>query len=181
MKKSLIKLALLSLVTLLPTLSAADTRIDSVYSSLSSADCKMVEQNTQEAWSKSRCAGTDGYNLYVYEGDLRQSISILDPKKREHALNFWDTVSSAFSSLGQKAEWRVQNVNGKKQPIALIVRFNVSENPEYTEKLTSYLVVSKITNKTLCVTDVVKPSADANQQARDLADTAANRPCKATS
>jgi hypothetical protein len=58
------------------------------------------------------------------------------------------------------------------------VRFNASENPEHPEKTTSYLVVSKITAKQICVTDVIKPQANANELARRLADQSGNKACK---
>ena len=59
----------------------------------------------------------------------------------------------------------------------LIIRYNASENPEKPEKTTSYLVVTKITKDTACITDIVKPSKDQNETARKLADEAANKPC----
>ena len=96
-------------------------------------------------------------------------------------MDFWSTVSGGFSAVGEKAEWRVEKTATKKRPIALIVRFNVSEDPENPEKTTSYLVVSKITANETCVTDVVKPSSNANQQARMLADSAATKACKSSS
>lgn len=160
--------------------ATANAKIDSVYTSLNGPTCKPLEENAEEGWAKGRCEGAAGYQLDWMEGDLRQSINVIAPDGTEFPLELWSTVSSGFSALGDKAEWRVQMEEGKTTPIALIVRYNVSEDPEQPEKTTSYLAVSKITAGKACVTDVVKPSADANQQARDLADVAASKPCIGT-
>ncbi len=106
-------------------------------------------------------------------------VATAAPNKKKYELNLWTVVSSSFSSIGEKAEWRVTKKNNKDVPLALIVRFNASENPEDSSKITSYLVVSKITDKQICVTDVVKPGSDANEKARQLADAVADKPCRA--
>ncbi len=124
-----------------------------------------------------RCPGIAGYTLLVSEGDLRQNITVVTPKGTKHSLDLWTVVSSAFSSLGPKAEWRVKKVKNKTTPTAVIVRYNASEDPEKPEKTTSYLVVIKITNTEICVTDKVLPGADANIQARRLADESTSKPC----
>jgi hypothetical protein len=159
---------------------AATTHINSVYTKLSGSNCKALESNEAEGSAKGRCKGTAGYQLDWMEGDIRQSLNVIDPQGKAFPLELWSTVSSGFSSLGDKAEWRVQKAGKKSTPLALIVRYNVSENPEKPEKTTSYLVVSKITPTEVCVTDVVKPAKDANQQARTLADTATTKACKKT-
>ncbi|QLQ32225.1 MAG: hypothetical protein HZT40_12220 [Candidatus Thiothrix singaporensis] len=102
---------------------------------------------------------------------------MINPKGKEFPLELWSTVSSGFSSLGSKAEWRIKQNGGKADPIALIVRYNVSEDPATPTKITSYLVVSKISTDGICVTDIVKPGKDANQQARGLADAVADKTC----
>lgn len=160
------------------TSQAADP-ITSVYTALDGATCKTLESSEEGGgWYKGRCNGINAYKLLVMEGDLRQTITVLDPKQKEFPLELWSTVSSGFSSLGAKAEWRVKKQGNKTQPLALIVRFNVSENPEQPEKNTSYLVVSKITAQQICVTDIVKPQAKANELARKLADQAGAKACK---
>lgn len=159
---------------------AASTPIDSIYTPLEGSSCKPIEENAKEGWAKGRCDGIAGYKLDWMEGDLRQSLNVIAPDGKEFPLELWSTVSSGFSALGDKAEWRVQKAGKKTTPIALIVRFNVSENPDQPEKTTSYLTVSKITANEICVTDVVKPGANANQQARDLADAATDKPCMKT-
>lgn len=145
----------------------------SVYSSLSG--CKLVK--TGHDWSVSACRGVGGYNLQLEYDDARESITVYGPDRQKHPLEFWRVVSTGFSSVGQKAEWRVTTKNGKTVPHALIVRFNASENPEDSTKVTSYLVVAKITPGKVCVTDKIAPSATANEEARRAADASADKPC----
>jgi hypothetical protein len=118
-----------------------------------------------------------GYGLLVSEGDLRQNITVITPQGKQHSLELWSVVSSAFSSLGPKAEWRMRKAKTKSVPIALIVRYNASENPEKPDKTTSYLVVTKITPTEICVTDRISPGPKANEDARRLADESATKPC----
>jgi hypothetical protein len=155
------------------TLTVSASPVTSVYSSLSG--CKIVK--TGRDWSTQACRGVGGYNLQLEYGDARESITVFTPNRQKHPLNLWSVVSSGFSSVGQKAEWRVTTMNGKQVPIALIVRFNASENPEDSTKVTSYLVVAKITPQKICVTDKITPSATANEEARRAADASADKPC----
>lgn len=158
--------------------AAQKSKIKSVYTNLDTTKCKTLESDAEGAgWYRGECQGTNGYKLEVTEGDIRQSIDVVAPDKKKHELNFIGNVSSGFSFVGTKAEWRVKGSGKTQTPIALIVRFNAS-NPEDETKNTSYLVVSKITKKEICITDVVKPSAKANEEARKLADAAATKPCK---
>jgi hypothetical protein len=62
-------------------------------------------------------------------------------------------------------------------PVALIVRFNTSEDPANPDKLSSYLAVAKITDDAICVTARISPGATANQDARRAADQAGKQPC----
>ena len=153
-------------------------KVESVYTDLASEKCRTIESNPNEGGSYfGECKGVGGYKLEVLEGDLRQTITIVAPNGKKFPLELWTKVSSAFSAVGEKAEWRVVK-NGKTvQPLALIFRFNASDNVEKPDQNTSNLVVVKITKNSACVTDVVKPAANANAQARKLADNSANKPC----
>lgn len=154
-------------------------KIESVYTNLDTKSCKTLESSTEDAgWYLGECQGIGDYKLQVSEGDIRQSINVIAPDKKIYALDFQRNVSGAFSYVGAKAEWRVTRIGKTVTPFALIVRFNASENAEDATKNTSYLIVSKITNEGICVTNVVKPSANANEEARQLADAAATAPCK---
>jgi hypothetical protein len=158
---------------------AQTTKNESVYTDLAAIKCKTIESSDEEAGSyRGECAGVGGYKLEVLEGDLRQTINVAAPGGKKFELDLWSKVSSGFSQLGNKAEWRVSRAGKIVKPKALIVRYNANENPEKPEQTTSYLVVIKITKNEICVTDVIKSSADANSKARMLADDSANKPCR---
>lgn len=148
-----------------------------IYTSLSEKSCRTIKADSSEAGSYvGLCRGVGGYKLQVEEGDLRQNIQVITPAGRKHSLDLWTVVGSSFSSLGDKAEWRVRTQKGKVVPFALIVRYNVSD-PENSTKSTSYLAVTKITADQICVTDKIPPGAGANLAARAAADVASNKPC----
>jgi hypothetical protein len=158
--------------------AASNAPADSIYTDLAANKCKTIKAGGEEAEGPTQvCPGVAGYKLITEEGDLRANIKVVDPKGKQHSLDLWSVVSSAFSTLGQKAEWRVVKKNGKVTPVALIVRYNASENPEDSSKITSYLAVAKITPQKICVTDKIAPSATANEEARRAADSAASKPC----
>jgi hypothetical protein len=149
-----------------------------VYTSLEVKQCRTIKTETTGAGDyEGRCRGVAGYSLTLLEGDLRQNIIVRTPKGTEHSLELWDVISGGFSSVGPKAEWRIASKNGKLSPVALIIRYNASENPDNPNKLTSYLAVAKITPTEICVTDKISPSANANSDARRAADSAASKPC----
>lgn len=159
--------------------AAQKEKIESLYSDLNTKACKTLEQSDEGTGSyRGECPGIGGYKLQVTEGDIRQSIDVVAPNKKRFALDLIGNVSTAFSSVGERAEWRVVKKGRTVVPQALIVRYNASENQEDSSKLTSYLVVVKITKNEICVTDVVKPTANANEEARKLADASAAKSCK---
>ena len=157
---------------------AQKSKIESVYTDLDTKSCKTLEQSDEGAgWYRGECQGIGGYKLQVTEGDIRQSIDVVAPNKKTYQLDLIGHISSGFSSVGAKAEWRVTRKGRTVTPNALIVRFNVSENGEDSSIITSYLVVTKITKNQICITDVIKPNPKANNTARKLADSAAAKPC----
>ncbi len=157
------------------SLTAASAQSNrSVYTSLEEKQCRSVKSpNADEDDMEIRCRGTAGYQLVVTEGDLRQNIVVVTPKGAKHSLDLWDVVSGGFSHVGPKAEWRMV----KQKPVALIIRYNASEDAEHPDKKSSYLVVTKITATEICVTDKIAPGANANEEARRAADSAAAKPC----
>lgn len=173
-------LNLILLVVLLATTSYSATAQSnqSVYTNLAPKYCRTVKSTGDEADSYTgRCRGVAGYNLIVEEGDLRTNIKVVPPRGGEKSLDLWTVVSSAFSSLGPKAEWRMTRRGGKLVPLALIVRYIASENVEEPTKTTSYLAVTKITSQEICVTDKISPGPKANDEARRAADSAETKPC----
>ena len=150
----------------------------SVYTALGDKDCRKIKSaEAGDDGYEGHCRGTAGYSLLLSEGDLRQNITVITPKGAEHSLDLWSVVSGGFSSLGPKAEWRLALQNGKLVPVALILRYNASEDPESPNKLTSYLAVAKITPSEICVTEKISPGPKANEDARRAADAASTKPC----
>jgi len=150
---------------------------DSMYTPLHAKACRTIKSTSAEAGSYiGMCPGVAGYKLQLEEGDLRQNIQVITPAGQKHSLELWNVVGSSFSSLGDKAEWRIKKQGAKVIPVALIVRYNVAD-PENSSKSTSWLAVAKITSAKICVTDKIAPKADANVAARAAADGAATKPC----
>lgn len=155
----------------------AQAKLKSVYSDISSSKCKTIEVDKETGSSTQRCAGIAGYKLLVLDDDARQSITVVTPDGKKHPLDLWEVVTHAFSSLGKKAEWRVTRDKGKVSPVALIVRVNASEDVEHPNRLTSYLVVVKVTLEKICVTHKIPPGAEANANGRGAADSSQTAAC----
>ena len=168
--------AFLWLITGIGTATAQTNK--SVYTSLAEKQCrKMKSAEAGDDGYEGRCRGIGGYALLLSEGDLRQNITVITPKGAKHSLELWDVISGGFSHVGPKAEWRVAMQKGKQTPVALILRYNASENPDQPNRLTSYLAVSKITSTEICVTDKILAGPKANEDARRAADNATTKPC----
>lgn len=155
----------------------AQAKLVSVYSDLSESKCKTIEVDKETGSSTQSCVGIGGYKLLVLDDDARQSITVVTPGGKQHPLEFWQVVTHAFSSVGNKAEWRVSRSKGKVSPAALIVRVNASEDSANPNRLTSYLAVVKVTSEEICVTHKIPPGAKANENARHAADTARTAAC----
>ena len=147
----------------------------SVYTSTTTKTCRTIHQSDKYAGSyEGECPGVGGYKLRLLEGDIRQTLNVITPAKKKFELQFW-SFYGGFSTIGEKVEWRVK----KGVPVALIARYNVA-NAEDSTKNTSYLLISKIGRTSSCVTDVVEPGPRQNERARELADAASGKTCKAT-
>lgn len=164
------------LLSAIPSIHAQD-KLESVYSDLASSRCTTIEVDKETGSSTQRCRGIAGYKLLVQDDDARQSITVITPVGKSHPLDLWEVITHAFSSVGNKAEWRVSRASGKVSPVALIVRVNASEDPANPKRRTSYLAVVKLTEKKICVTHKISTRAQANEEARRAADTAGASPC----
>jgi hypothetical protein len=146
----------------------------SVYTPIGEKQCRTLKSaEAGDDGFEARCRGAAGYSLILSEGDLRQNLTIITPKGKEYSLELWSVVSSGFSSVGPKIEWRLANA----KPVALILRYNTSEDAESPNKNTSYLAVAKITATEICVTEKISPGPKANEDARRAADSAGTKPC----
>ena len=149
----------------------------SVYSNLTGGGCRRVKTDSETGGSESRCRGYGKWSLMVLDDDNRMSVNVVSPDGKQSELDFWTIVTTAFSSLGGKAEWRVRKDGKTVKPIALIVRVNATVEEDGKQKRQSYLAVSKITDDAVCVVEKISDQRNANQLARDSADHAAAKPC----
>src|SRR5215218_5368940 len=78
----------------------------SLYTNIAGARCKTIETHEEGASSVQKCAGVAGYALLVEDADSRQSVTVVAPGGRRYPLNYWQVITTGFSSLGEKAEWR---------------------------------------------------------------------------
>ena len=146
---------------------------ESSYTSIAQKDCQTLESDN--LGSIQNCESFAGMKVTVIEGDIRQSITLTrDDKKYE--LNFWNTISYGFSSLGLELEWRYKR-NQFDNPIGMIVRLEVNEDDEDMEKVTSYLVVSKISEKEICMVGKVSPRKNQHESARIMLEKSAEMSC----
>jgi membrane-bound inhibitor of C-type lysozyme len=177
----MLKKSALLIVTLLSVSTALyAASFDSSYSSIAENDCKTIKSD--DYGSTQHCKGFANMSVVVTDFDTRQDIIIQQQQKtggkQDFPLALVQTVSSAFSSLGDKIEWR--HKRGKpKELVGMIVRFNVAENPDKPTKNTSYLVVSKVLDDQVCVVGKVSPQKGnvQNKHARAMADKSATMPC----
>jgi hypothetical protein len=176
-RSSLIKHSLLVICfTLTCSAAVSAQNIQSIYTDFK--NCKTIERDDQAAgYLLESCSGVGGYKLMVRSQDDRQDITVVRPNGSKQELNLGQIGGGGFSNLGEKVEWRVTRRNGKIVPIALIVRFSVVTDPSTPEKATSYLVVSKITPQQVCRIGEIAPGPNANEEARRMADSSADKPC----
>src|SRR6266480_643982 len=98
----------------LGSISAKAQSNKSVYTTLEAQHCRTLKSDVSGAGQYlGRCPGVGGYSLLVAEDDLRQNITVVTPRGTRHSLGLWEVVSSAFSHVGSKAEWRITKLKGK--------------------------------------------------------------------
>lgn len=162
-------LLIVSFLLLLSTVAFAQNK--SVYTPLTNDKCQ-VKIDSKLPIMNGLCPGVGGFNLAIADDDSRMSVSVVAPDKTVFDLDFWGHFRN-FSYIGERAEWRMKG----KTPVALIIRYNVSDQGD-GDKKTSYLMVSKITPTKSCVVGIFKPSKSQNLLAQQLADSASKKPCK---
>ncbi len=148
-------------------------RYTSSYTSIDEKDCTTLDSD--DIGSIQECESFEDIGVKVLEGDMRQSITLIR-QNREYVLDFQSTVSSAFSSLGTKIEWRHEKDNPKNLK-GMIVRFELYDDPNNLDKIHSYLVVSKITPHAICVVGKIPPQSKQNELARAMLDAKSELPC----
>jgi hypothetical protein len=157
-----------------------EIKIESVFTDLSITSCQeFLDQDDPNDTPYRKCPGVLGYTLVTRRVDSgRQSISVLTPAQEEFPLDYHEFVTRHMFHLDNKAEWRVIMTNGKKIPIALIVRVQAHEEMRQPERVThSYLSVAKITPNEICVTDRILVDSLSPAEVRSTTDTAREKEC----
>ena len=123
-------------------------------------------------WANLVCNGYRGYPVFIYSGDLRESLFYGHSPGGDLA-PAWESFS-AFNATGPKIEWRIDTENGRAIPYATIHRWFVSD-PEDPAKQTEVLVIAKVGQvgeRDGCAVGLVLASGNpkANEMARKIAD-----------
>ncbi|KOR31101.1 hypothetical protein TI04_02585 [Achromatium sp. WMS2] len=130
------------------------------------------------AASRSKCPSFGDIGVIIDDSDERHSITLVR-NNILYPLNFYETVTTAMSTLGsKKMEWRYP-MGDPQHPVAMLVRLNVGTN-DSQEQQVSYLVVTKITERQICVVGIIPPKFNQNFLARNMADQAYSMPCRTT-
>lgn len=140
--------------------------------------CKMLSFDRETGAATRQCQGVAGYKLLVHDEDGRTSIDVVPPARRSLPLNFWDVVSSGYSTVGRKAEWHMARRNGKLVPVGLVVRVNTVE-PTASDRYArgTLMTVTRIGQNDACV--VFKANAASRKASRQARAAARNprAPC----
>lgn len=149
------------------------------YTRIDSKNCFIkVDNSDAMETSDSYCGGRGGYSVHIFDGDERQSVSLMKGST-ETELNNLEATNYGFTYLpSPKVEWR-STQKDPGNPFALIFRqqqyIDEKNKPEM-------LVVTKLTGKTPCIFKVIdaRKHADANQRARDAATASISGVCPKT-
>ncbi|HEU4870493.1 MAG TPA: hypothetical protein VFT08_06560, partial [Pyrinomonadaceae bacterium] len=77
----------LVLILLACVVTAAAQTNRSVYTPIGDKQCRTLKSaEAGDDGFEARCRGTAGYSLILSEGDLRQNITVITPKGKEHSL-----------------------------------------------------------------------------------------------
>jgi hypothetical protein len=160
MKAMMIVAAIASLTT-----QAYASDVKSVYTQIDLKKCKQTQkpdgQVFEGAWA---CKGMAGYDVFLTAADSRDMVSF--GKAEANNCSGQKTFGS-FNSAGATVEWRVKA--GK--PIAAILRWTVSIDPDDPKKQATWIVLNKLDKGTACQMHYVAGSfPNANDAARKAAD-----------
>jgi hypothetical protein len=146
---------------------------ESSYTSIAQKDCRTLESDN--LGSIEECESFADMKVTVIEGDIKQGITLTRDNQR-YELNFRNAISYSFISLGLELEWRYKR-NEFENPLALIVRLEVNNDLENLDKTTSYLIVSKITEKEICIVGKIKSQKNQDDIARQMAEKSKTLSC----
>lgn len=149
--------------TILPD-AESNSGYTSTYTEFNFDDCTTIEEYEEAGGRLAECIGYQNIPLYVSDFDGRFNVDVGtrsdDP-----------TPASAFNTLGEKIEWRL---NPTGEPIAAIIRYHMDAGPPMVPENWDELAVISIGNSTQksCYVEMIKPNAAPNQneKARMVAD-----------
>jgi hypothetical protein len=150
-----------------------DSMYESSYTSIAQKDCQTLESDN--LGSIEECESFAGMKVIVIEGDTKQGIILTRDNKR-YELDFGSLVSQGFISLNLELEWRYKRQEFDN-PTAMILRLEVNEDEDDVEKVTPYSLVSKITEKEICVVGKVQTEEEQDEVVRKMAEEADTMPC----
>jgi len=152
---------------------SSDSMYESSYTSIAQKDCQTLESDN--LGSIEECESFAGMKIIVIEGDIKQGIILTRDNKR-YELDFRSVIFQGFISLDLELEWRYKRQEFDN-PMAMIVRLEVNEDEEDMEKITSYSLVSKITEKEICIVGKVQIEENQDELAYKMAEEAYTMPC----
>lgn len=167
------------LIALLLSAATAQAASNSAYTDLNQS-CKVLsssedDPNAEIDYFTSVCPGREGFDVRLDGGDLRSWISLVKKGTSEFVaenISFGEYAGQFPNVAGSKLEWRYTN----GQLTSLIVRMSGQDPEDYNNELVTLNVIriDKRHLSDICVVGIVNAKqADANQQARDIADNAA--------
>lgn len=151
--------------------------LSSEYSSTREKDCVYRDSNEVQGGSVGDCPGVGDFTIRITASDEKEAMALIDKNKKEFPLNFQETITQAFDSIGYQIEWRVEKTGNNIIPRALIVPVTAFENLEKPEEPTLYMAVAKITPVEICVVAKISPQANQTEKAREVADKSDTMPC----
>lgn len=114
----------------------------SMYTDLYGKSCKTIELDKGSGASTRRCTGVGGYSLLVHEANAQTSVDIVTPGRAVYPLEYWEVVTPGLSRVGRKAEWRIEQRDGRMVPTALLVRLDTAHPPGSGPRLAAGSVIT---------------------------------------
>lgn len=161
-------------------LAGSARQVESAFTDLDPRRCRLISQDRSSGDWVRRCRGAGGYALLVEDSDLRVSVTVVAPSRRRFPLNYRQVVTSALSTLGERAEWRIERHGRRRTPVAVIVPVHAYEEADFPHRIRPYLAVAKLGPDTVCVTQRIAPGPTALEEARRAADQAPSSACLST-
>ena len=155
-------------VSLLLASASAASAATSQYTSLAAPACRerALDPDDPVDGGGRTCSGAAGWSLNIDTGDDRDFVVAVPPRQaRGFDLRLSEVVTTAFSWVGPRAEWRSRSRGAA--PYALIIRLGHQRQDGVSN--TSVLVVTRLDRQ--CVTAVIPAGPQQNERARTAADT----------